>query len=228
MEEQTAAFIMKVAPFYKRAEYSQRGVKRVLEHWREADYEKFRIAINNRDLGVAAGFMIAPETTGEYGYDTGLHFTTDSTPDGVDEEALEIADEFYELWIGYIQDVIEESANQTLFSPKELAVLYGSRHKKYNESRVADNLGISIGTYRGKLGRVREKIETAKQTLELDEYVEDQYGADGSYKSCGAHFSVIERVDEDRLPLDTVMHVNGVDIQQMPVEKLISREPLAE
>jgi hypothetical protein len=115
-----------------------------------------------------------------------------------------------------------------LFSTKELAVLYGSRHKKYNESRVADNLGISIGTYRGKLGRVREKIETAKRTLELDDYVEEQYGADDSPKSCGAHFSVIERVDEDRLPLDTVMRVDGVDIQQLPVEELISREPLAE
>jgi len=228
MEEQTAAFIMKVGPFYKRAQYSQRGVKRVLEHWREKDYEKFDVAITNRDLGVAAGFNISGEKVGQYGYDTGLHFTTDKTPDGVDEEALEIADEFYDLWIGYIQDVIEEQANQTLFSTKELAVLYGSRHKKYNESRVADNLGISIGTYRGKLGRVREKIETAKRTLQLDDYVGEQYGSDGSPKSCGAHFSVIERVDEDRLPLDTVMRVDGVDIRDMPVEELITREPLKE
>lgn len=87
-------------------------------------------------------------------------------------------------------------------------------------------MGISVGTYRGKLGRVRAKTETPKRTLELDEYLEDEYGADGSYKSCGAHFSVIERVDEERLPLDTVMSVEGVDIQDMPVEERISREPL--
>lgn len=226
MEEQTAAFIMNVAPFYKRTEYSQRGVKRVLEHWRREDPDKFTVALTNRDLGVAAGFNIRSVKLGQYGYDTELHFAKDKTPDGVDEEALKIADEFYELWMGYIQDVIEDSADETLFTPKELAVLYGSRHKMYSEKRVADNMGISVGTYRGKLGRVREKIETAKRTLELDDYVEEDYGSDGSFKSCGAHFSVIERVDEERLPLDTVMRVEGVDIQRMPVEELISREPL--
>lgn len=226
MQESTAAFIMKVAPLNKRAEYSQRGVKRVLEQWRREDITKFNTAIENRDLGVSAGFSVYPETTGQYGYDTGLYFSQDSIPEDADDEARDLADEFYELWVGYIHDVIEDSADETLFSPKELAVLYGSRHKKYSEKEIADNLEISVGTYRGKLGRVREKIETAKQTLEIDEQVEEDYGEVGSYQACGAHFSVIERVDEDRLPLDTVMRVEGVDIQDMPVEQLISREPL--
>ncbi len=219
---------MQVAPFNKRAEYSQRGVKRVLEQWRDEAPEKFEVAMTNNDFAVAPGFSVYPETLGQYGWDTGLHFSQDSVPDGVDDEAREIADEFYELWIANIQDVIEDAAEATMFTPKELAAFYGSRHKMYDEKRIADNMGISVGTYRGKIGRVREKIETAKRTLELDDYVEDGYGADGEHKSVGAHYSVIARVDEERLPVSSVMRVEGVDIREMPVEELITREPLKE
>lgn len=62
-----------------------------------------------------------------------------------------------------------DSQEETLLSPKEYLVLQLHR-ADLHESKIAEELGISVGNVRGKLGRIKKKCLQAQKTLEIGGY----------------------------------------------------------
>lgn len=223
MEEEIAAYIHKRAPGEKHGEWHQRGLKRVLSRWKTSESEKYNIAIMNQNFASAVGYRITPTALGQYGYDTEFHFEPNLDPHFLEEvpDATSLCKEFYDAWVREIQEVIKEDQESSLFTPKELATLYAYHNPKQNEKKAADALDIKVGTYRGKVGRVKEKLSTARASLALDKPAqvdsEEEWWRDGY----SAPLTVIDRVDEGRLPVDAAHDIIGADIHEWPVNDLI-------
>lgn len=225
MDEEVAAFIHKIAPREKPGEWNQKGLKRVLTDWRMSRPDDFETIRETDGFSMVVGFNILPRSLGQYGYDTGLHFEPDFDDHLLEEdESKELVEPFYLDWVEAIQGVIREEQERTLFSPKEFATFFAHRNPKQNERKTADALGIKVGTYRGKVGRVKSKLETARDTLQLANSCpkKDDY-KNWKRNTFEAPFSVIHRVDEDRLPVNAASRVaiEGLTIDDLSVETLI-------
>lgn len=225
MDEEVSAFTYNIAPREKPGEWHQRGLKRALKNWEKNREEDFEVILNSDNFGILIGFNIVPSTTGQYGYDTGLHFKPEIEEQLLDEvEAGHLAKSFYEDWIEAIQEVIQEEQEKTMFSPKEYATFFAHRHPNRTERQNADALGVTVGTYRGKVGRVRSKLEKARSTLRLEEACPDS----GTFEDWKRHtfeapLSVIHRVDESRLPVNSISRVavDGVTLDDLPLEEIL-------
>lgn len=214
MDEAIAAFIMKHAPSEKNAEWHQRSLKRTAAQVRGESPEWHTVMIENERFGVAIGMPIYPSALGQYGYDTGFEFSPTTQPELIDEfdDASTLCEEVADRWKTNLIDVISNDQEATMFSPKEYAVFIGSRNPKLSEREVADALGIAVGTYRGKVGRVREKVQTARATLDDVEIAEKEDAWEKT--SYSASTSVLSRVDESELPVD------AKGIRQVPDHKV--------
>lgn len=222
MDEHHAAVLMEVAPREKRAEWHQKSIKRCLEYWSEERPEDYHQVVGSDDFGMLVGFQARGTTTGRYSYDAEFEFTPNFTsrelaPD-VDEKDWALVKPFFEDWIECLIETVEEDQSASLLTAKELIAFFGSQHPKYNEKRIADALGVTVGTYRGKVGRAREKIEAARHTAALADSAEESDHELGSYQ---APFTVLNRVDESRLPVDAASRFMGEDIRDVPVDMLI-------
>lgn len=228
MDEEVAAFIVDVAPGDKRAEWNQKGLRRTLKNWeqtRPADYNTVRKSTN---FGIVVGFQIAPlrNERGQYGYDTGFHFESDIEEDHLsDVEGGHLAHDFYDDWVEAIQGVIEEEQEQTLFSPKEYATFFAHRHPFRNERRNADGLKITVGTFRGKVGRVKSKLEEARATVGIEESLPADSEEEWSGQRYSAHPSVICRVDESDLPIQSVWSLDSrleeYTLDDLPLDQVL-------
>lgn len=225
MEEPTAAVTYRVAPGPKPGEWSQKSVKRVLEEWKTARPNDFDKVTKSSGFGMAVGFNIYPTGLGQYGYDTGFHFEPDIEDHLIDDiTGGDLVEPFYSEWIETLQEVIQEEQEATMFSPKEFATFFAHQRPMRGEKRNADALGITVGTYRGKVGRVKSKLEEARKTLGFEEICPDSDDPDdwgrGSHQ---APLSVLHRVDEERLPVTTMgeIDIEGVSLDDFPVDELI-------
>lgn len=129
--------------------------------------------LNHSDYaGMAVEYNIETNGIGSNGYDTGY----DIVPK-VDDEFLvgddweldgDVALEFAELWVTKLVEVIGEAQETTTLSPKEFVTFILMNKTSCNEKRAADALGISVGTYRGKKGRIKSKREECTETAILE------------------------------------------------------------
>jgi len=225
MDEEVAAFTHKIAPLQKPGEWHQKGLKRVLTDWEQSRPDDFKTVTESSGFGMVVGFNILPRSLGQYGYDTGLHFEPDLDDHLLEEgEGKELVKPFYSDWVKAIQEVMQEEQERTMFSPKEFATFFAHRHPRQSERENADALGITVGTYRGKVGRVKSKLETARNTLGLADLCpeSDDYD-DWKRETFEAPFSVIHRIDEDRLPVNAASRIatEGLTIDDVSVETLI-------
>lgn len=224
MDSRLAAYIMNIAPGEKRAEWHQKGLHRVLKDWKRTRSEWYEFIVDESPVGVAVGYHTYPSSLGENGYDTGFYFSPDLDPHFIErDDNEELCTHFYNAWIQQIISVIEEEQRNTLFSPKEFATLIAHRSPYQNEGKAADALGVSVGTYRGKVGRVKRKLDTAKATLSIDSAIDIESKDDWSGPGYAAALSVIDRVSEDRLPIQSLHSSSSdwVNLEDMPVEDLI-------
>lgn len=224
MDEEIAAYIHRIAPMNNHANWHQQGIKRVLDEWKTSSPTKYDVAVTNRDFGICVGYHIYPDGVGQYNYDTRYHFEPDLDPEVVDEldDPQGLCEAFYEAWVTAIQELIAEAQTASAFTPKELATLYANRNPTVTEARAADALGITVGTYRGKVGRVKEKLEEARATLAFDELtsLNDDEWHGGGYE---APIYVIDQVEMDRLPVNASGAPREFDRapNKWPVEKLL-------
>jgi hypothetical protein len=225
MEEQTAAVTYRVAPGAKPGEWHQKSLRRVLKKWKAARPNDFEKITESDGFGMVVGFNIYPTGTGQYGYDTGFHFEPDIESHLIDDVVGgDLAETFYSEWVEALQEVIREEQEATMFSSKEFATFFAHRHPTRGEKQNADALDITVGTYRGKVGRVKSKLEEARKTLGLEEICPESDDADDWKRDTHqAPLSVLHRVDEDRLPVTAVSHidVDGVSLDDFPVDELI-------
>lgn len=224
MDESTVAYIQKIAPGKMSSEWHQRGLKRLINEWRTTDPGKYELLVSENNMAVAIGYHIYPSGLGQYGFDTGYEFVPDLRPDlEPDVDNIEqICNEAFERWMDYIQDIIAESQDRSLFTPKELASLYANRNPKQTEKEAADALDITVGTYRGKVGRVKNKLKEAQATLSISGPSEPDGYDEWSGKSYSAHPSVIDRLDEERLPVNSVHEYIGHELSDVPVDELVT------
>ncbi|ELZ05713.1 hypothetical protein C480_09960 [Natrialba aegyptia DSM 13077] len=109
---------------------------------------------------------------GQYGWDTGFELSVE-----IDDELLsqvDVSDTYLkslEQFVSAVQDelvaVVESEQEQSQFSSKEFAALMLYKREMVSENEAADALDVTVGTYRGKLGRIREKIAAAELTEQL-------------------------------------------------------------
>lgn len=225
MEEYIAALAWNTAPGEKSSKWHQQSMKRVLSRWEQERQNDLELVLDSQGFNLAVGYYTFPTDVGEYGYDTHLEFRQDTEEHLLDEiEAGHLVEPFYEDWIETLQEVIQEDQEDTLFSPKEYATFLIHRHPAWHEARAADALDISIGTYRGKVGRVKSKLETARSTVELDEFCSKEKKPEfWEANTHEAALSVIHRVNESRLPVDSITHVSteGVTLDDLPLDDLL-------
>lgn len=224
MEEEVAAFILKRAPGRHKGEWHQKSLKRLLERWaatRPDDYDTVR---NTPAFSGVVGYKIYASELGQYGYDTNYRFTPDLDPQFVEDEvenADDLATELYEEWVDELEAVIREDQEASLFTPKELAVLIASRNPRIVEREAADALGITVGTYRGKLGRVKDKLKEARASLDLVTGTDVDDPDDWCGNGYLSPLPVLTRVDEDRLPITAARTIGNEDSDEIPLEMLI-------
>ncbi len=233
MDEETAAFIYKIAPRDKPSEWTQRALKRVLTNWKQTRPDDFQTIIESKGFGYIVGFEVVPNDIGQYGYDTDFRFSPDAQTrqhlsSNYDrqldqEEGGDLVEAFYTQWINELHEVISDEQEQTMFSAKEFATFFAHRHPNRGERRNADALDIAVGTYRGKVGRIKSKLDTARNTLQLDEsYPQQEDYEDWKRETYHCPISVLHRVDTDRLPVDARERYIGDKrvTDEFPVEDL--------
>lgn len=130
-------------------------------------------------------------------YSIDPEFLVDDFDTNRDAEAL--VTQYAEDYIERMKSVVVESCPDNL-SFKEYGVWVASKH--YTESQVADAFGVSVGTVRGKMGRVREKIEAANQLIRHNDELE--YYADLDQSDFGITPQIAAEIEENELPISVI------------------------
>lgn len=225
MEQEVAAYILRIAPRETQAEWRQQSLKRLLSRWESEQPDGYELATTEKMFGGAVGYHISGTEDGRYGHRAGYTFELNLDPqllDGSDRQET-LCREFTNEWIEELQSVIEDQQESTFFTPKEMAVLYAHRNPSVTETKAADALGITVGTYRGKIGRVKDKLSKAHATLETEGVAQTDSDGDWDDEKYPAPLTVIDRVDEDRLPVQAYTNypVDGTQLHEAPLEQLI-------
>jgi len=86
-------------------------------------------------------------------------------------EVYELAHDFGWLVVEHIREEIQELQAKTMYSPRQFVALVLSAAEHTAESLAAKEMDISVGNYRGKIGDVESKLETAKETVRITDRV---------------------------------------------------------
>lgn len=200
MDNELVAVAYRHAASERQTIWKQQAIGNVLERWEERSPDDFERVIYEYDTNWLVDIRIRRDGIGEYGYDTGFSLSVEIDDDlreqaDVGDDYLESLGRFVVAVESELEDVVSGEQQRSQFSPKEFAALMLYKRDMVNEARAADALDIAIGTYRGKLGRIREKIDAAKFTHELLEELEDENerirNSDG-YRAYGDMVSIYE------------------------------------
>lgn len=192
------------APGGLRAKWSQTALKSVHEQWvsdRQDEYSTLMDASKSGHLFID----VVPDAdrVGQYGYDAdhrlGHAIDAEFLDDGVTEgdRVWELADEFGSDYIKAIKTAVREDC-PALLSPREFLIYVA--YQRESETRVADAFDVSVGTVRGKVGRVRDKFSQAHELTAFESEVE-HFADPDSQQSFYLHPAVIPKVDRDELPV---------------------------
>lgn len=140
-----------------------------LEAWqteRPDDYEALEAAYED------------PDSTFDW---ADIDFETDPAYDGDlvpisgvmgDEEAIrELANDFAWDYLDAIRDRIRSEQDRTIYAPREFVALVLDAAENTPEDLAHREMDISLGNYRGKKGTVKEKLQTAENTVRITERI---------------------------------------------------------
>lgn len=210
MNEHLTAVSMQFAPFELRTAWAQNAIQTVLEDWRDEEPGAFEVLMRDEETyGIAVEYEIRPEssdvelvaepqTNEEYIIDPRVddHVIKESEAD-IDRY---LAERLAQEWVDEIQRVVTEYQKQMSLSPKEFATLLIMRSDRGSETTAAAILNVERGTIRGKIGRVREKFDTAAATVELDEKTDPDTRTEQT--SAAAQLSDLVDADPEDFPID--------------------------
>ncbi|MFD1527491.1 MULTISPECIES: hypothetical protein [Halobacteriales] len=222
MDRELVAVTYKHAPSERKTIWKQRAIGNVLEEWEDERPTDFERVFYTHDTGWLIDFRVPTDGLGQYGWDTGFDLSVEVDHDLVDQaditdpEYIEALERLALALEDELLAVIEAEQEQSQFSAKEFAALMLYKKEMVNEDRAADALGVKIGTYRGKLGRIRDKIDAAKLTLELTGELEDhneRVRESEGYHSFGDFVDIYEG-DEypvgSKLRNDIIQHIQNI------------------
>ena len=217
MDTATLAVIYKHAPKHFQIEWKQQALGETLDEWHESRPDDFETLIYNRHSPMLIDIRTVPQTTGQYGYDTDFELSLDIDQDIVDQiEAddsyLELVEEFATATESRLAEIITTIQQDSQFSTKEFAAWMLYQKEMVGEYRAADALGVTTGTYWGKVGRIKEKIEAAKLTARLctDIRLENTDGTESELTN--GYADLVSLFETDSYPIETSMRG---DIQQV-------------
>lgn len=169
MDEESVAVSMDFVPFAVRSMWAEAGLTRA-EKELEIDHpSKYREIVEHaEDYGVAVEYRTRGTDIGQYGYDTAYRLEP-VVDDHVVENAAphverDLAKLLAETWTENIVEVVSEAQEATTLSTREFATLILSNNETVSEKQGADALGIAVGTYRGKKGRIKEKQRECEES----------------------------------------------------------------
>lgn len=225
MDSELIAVTYRHAPAERKTIWKQRAIAAVLEDWEENHATDFERVFYTHDTAWLIDFCVRSDGLGQYGWDTGFELSVE-----VDEELLDQVDtsEEYvaalERFAAALEDellqVVEREQEASQFSPKEFPALMLYKKEMVDEARAADALDVAIGTYRGKLGRIRDKIGEAKLTLELIGELEshnDRVRESEGYHSYG---DLVAIHDSEEYPVDSMIRNDVIQHIQNIVDLL--------
>lgn len=150
------------------------------------------------------GIVCSPNEVGQYGYDAAHRLETNIDLELIRDTTIDADDAltFNEMWVNQLRDVIQEEQERSVFSPKEFVTYLSGKNPHHSERMIADALGVTVGTIRGKRGRIDDKLSKAALTMKLDAQIEQlpsEKAVDFQY-----HPAVLATVDEADLPITSV------------------------
>lgn len=163
------------APNPLAAKWNQTALKHVRDRWKDQRPAEYK-ALLAASEGERYPFLFIDidnmwEKDGPNGYPTDfyLRFKIDEefiNLDVFEERGVEnLAEAFASDWVEEIVSVIESECPASL-SMREYLVY--TAYRTTPELKVADAFGVSVGTVRGTVGRVRKKVEKARTLLDYE------------------------------------------------------------
>lgn len=173
MDEELVAAALKLAPNTLTGDLSSTALARAAEQFRTRQTKEYKsLNENGGEYFMAVDYMIVPEETGENGYDSNFTLRPYTKDPITDEPTVEqeLADNLAKEYVYQVQKVVTEYQESTLYSPKEFVTAVADA----TEPKIADALGVTVGTVRGKKGRIEEKKKESRQTLAIEQKKEQQ------------------------------------------------------
>jgi hypothetical protein len=216
----------KYAPNALRTKWNQMAFKKTHEHWSEHNSNEYRgMQSLTREDGLISVWMVFriinhPDGIGDYGRDKGfrLDYTLDRhhlVDENIESKSLE---RFGEDLLNNIYESIEEDCPDML-SMKEYMVY--TCYQTATERDIADAFDIDIGTVRGKIGRVRDKISSARNLYNFSEDI-DKYNRIDRNKYVITP-EAAEMVSEEELPIATTSNGEN-NVIPIPVKEYVDEE----
>jgi hypothetical protein len=190
MDSTDAAVIMYFVPTPIRAMWHEAAITRAERDLERTQPDTWETILNDKgDYGFAIELVYLGDEVGQYGHETNYHVRSRLDDDVLEADGVDIdpaiAKEFASRWAEQVIDVLQEVEDDTMFSSRELATLV-TMHG-CNEQRAADALGVSVGTYRGKKGRVAEKFRRCTESDVLRQLVQHGDFGQSSRRTLGDH-----------------------------------------
>lgn len=217
MDSELVAVALTYGPSEQITTWKQRAMGNVLERWeveRSADFER---VLYSQDTGYLIDIHPQCNGLGQYGWDS--DFTLDV---GVDEDLLEQTDNgdgYQESLYAYanaLEDelctVVTETQERSQFSPKEFVAFLLYQRDDIGERQAADALDVTVGTYRGKLGRIREKIEAARLTMELMDVTESENERRSEGRGYRSYGNLMDVFDADEYPAEGLLRDDIIQV----------------
>jgi hypothetical protein len=177
MNGTTAAVAVHFAPPHLRAAWSDTALTRAEREFmnnRGAEWE--HINQYNNDFGMAVEWATDSDSRGQYGYDTEFKIVG-----SIDKSVLEqveikenVARQLTEAWVSHLYEVVEETQESTTLSAKEFATAI-LMEDTCSEQEAADALGVTVGTYRGKKGRISEKQDECENAAVFSRLLNQEF-----------------------------------------------------
>lgn len=230
MEQAIAAYLFRIAPGKKRAEWRQKSLKRTLTQLEVNRPEIHDVAVTERLFSGAVGVSVRGSGTGQYGYLSDYEFSLNLDAEfltGV-SSAESKCRTFAEVWVEKLEDVIESDQKVSPLTAREVGVLYSHRHPTRDEAKAADALGIDIETFRREVDQVEEKIGRTDETLPIEDTLHNESRSEWEGGKYPAPLTVIDRVDERRLPVRARTSMPSRALHEYSLETLIRDDRLTD
>jgi len=169
MDEESMAVALDYAPRQLQIIWTTTALTRAEESFRQklkGDWEE--IIEHAEDVEMIVEYRAQGTDVGPNGYQTNYELSGHIDHNVLEQDNVDITERtvshFADTWARKIVEVIGETQAETTLSEKEFAGFVTMKNESCSEPEAADALGITVGTYRGKKGRIKSKREACSNT----------------------------------------------------------------